>query len=73
MLDPHEWRKIPLGDRLVSLTDHAEDALLRETLNEAIRALSDVGQSQTRLQANVADLQAEVTRLERLATAVTPY
>ena len=73
MIDPNEWRKIPLGDRMASLADHADNALLRETLNEAIYALADVGHSLSRLHAQVADLQAEISRLERLATAVTPY
>lgn len=73
MIDPREWRKIPLEDRLGSLADHSEDTLLRETLTEAIWFLSDSGRRITKLQAHIADLQAEVSRLERLATTITPY
>lgn len=62
---------MPLIDRLAWLADSSEDSLLTEALREAIVLIGE-NASET-LRSRVAALEAEVTRLERLASAPTPY
>lgn len=71
MIDSSEWRRIPLEERLTYLSTYSEDALIRETLTEVLQRLHRPAVAA--LEGRIADLQAEVTRLERLVTQVTPY
>jgi hypothetical protein len=66
MIAREEWLQIPLEARLVEQATHAEDELLRDDLMEAVKKIDALAQ-------RILDLNAEITRLERLATAVTPY
>lgn len=66
MIAREEWLQIPLEARLVEQATHAEDELLRDDLMAAVKKIDT-------LAAKILDLNAEITRLERLATAVTPY
>ena len=69
MIDSAEWKALPLEDRLIELVSHAEDTLVRDVLAEALRRLGETAA----LRQRCADLQSEITRLERLAAAPTPY
>lgn len=66
MIAREEWLQIPLEARLVEQATHAEDELLRDDLMEAVKKIDALAQ-------RILDLNTEITRLERLATAVTPY
>lgn len=66
MIAREEWLQIPLEARLVEQATHAEDELLRDDLMEAVKKIDTLAQ-------RILDLNTEITRLERLATAVTPY
>ena len=69
MIDSAEWKALPLEDRLIELASHADDPLLRDALSEALRRIGETAV----LRQRCADLQAEITRLERLGAAHTPY
>lgn len=71
MIDRSEWRQMPLPDRLAWLADSSDDSLLVETIRETLGKLAD--RDPDTFRARIADLEAEVKRLERLATAPTPY
>lgn len=62
---------MPLIDRLAWLADSSDDSLLTETLREAIVVIG--ADAADALRTRIGDLEAEVTRLERLASAPTPY
>lgn len=66
MITREEWLAVPLEARLVEQANHVEDELLRDDLLLAVKKIDT-------LAAKILDLNAEITRLERLATAVTPY
>lgn len=66
MIAREEWLQIPLETRLVEQANHAEDELLRDDLLFAVKKIDT-------LTAKILDLNTEITRLERLATTVTPY
>lgn len=66
MIAREEWLQIPLETRLVEQASHAEDELLRDDLLFAVKKIDT-------LTAKILDLNTEITRLERLATTVTPY
>ena len=69
MIDVAEWNELPLEDRLAELASHSDDPLLRHALDEALRRPGE----NDGLRRRCADLQSEITRLERLAAAPTPY
>lgn len=71
MIDRNEWRQMPLIDRIAWLADSSDDSLLTETLREVIALLADGDVNA--LKSKVAELETEVRRLERLASAPTPY
>lgn len=71
MIDRQEWRKMPLIDRVAWLADSSEDSLLTEALREVLARLAD-GQVDI-LRSKIADLETEIKRLERVASAPTPY
>lgn len=62
---------MPLIDRLAWLADSSDDSLLTEALREAIVLIG--ADAADALRTRIAALEAEVTRLERLAAAPTPY
>lgn len=65
MIEPAEWKALPLEVRLTEQASHLEgEDLLRTDLLGAVILIQ-------RLRAKVIDLEAEVNRLERLS--VTPY
>ena len=66
MIAREEWFRIPLEARLVEQANHVEDELLRDDLVEAVKKLDALAKK-------VLDLNAEITRLERLCAIVTPY
>ena len=66
MISREEWLRIPLESRLVEHASHTEDELLRDDLIAAVRKIDDFAK-------RVADLNVEIVRLERIATAPTPY
>jgi hypothetical protein len=66
MIAPEEWRQIPLEARLVEHASHTEDELLREDLIAAVAKID-------RFAERIADLSAEILRLERIAASPTPY
>lgn len=66
MIAPEEWLRIPLEARLCEHANHTDDELLRGDLIAAIKKLDDVS-------ARLADMSAEVVRLERLTHLVSPY
>lgn len=66
MIAPEEWLRIPLEARLCEHANHTDDELLRADLIAAIKKLDDVS-------ARLADVSAEIVRLERLTHLVSPY
>lgn len=66
MITREEWLQIPLEARLVEQANHVEDELLRDDLVLAVKKIDALSQK-------ILDLNVEITRLERLATTVTPY
>ena len=66
MITREEWLSIPLEARLVEQANHVEDELLRDDLVAAVKKIDTLAQK-------VLELNTEITRLERLATAPTPY
>ena len=66
MIAPEEWLRIPLEARLCEHANHTDDELLRGDLIAAIKKLDDVS-------ARLADVSAEIVRLERLTHLVSPY
>lgn len=66
MIAPEEWQRIPLEARLCEHANHTDDELLRDDLIAAIRKLDWAI-------AQIADMSAEMIRLERLTHSVSPY
>ena len=66
MIAPEEWQRIPLEARLCEHANHTEDELLRGDLIAAIKKLDWAI-------AQIADMSAEMIRLERLTHSVSPY
>lgn len=66
MIAPEEWLRIPLEARLTEQASHTDDDLLRGDLLSAVKKLDEQARK-------LAEAAAEITRLERLATQVTPY
>jgi len=61
-----EWLRVPLEARLIEHANHCEDELLRDDLIQAVKKIDKFAEQ-------VATLNVEVTRLERLAASPTPY
>jgi hypothetical protein len=66
MITREEWLCIPLEARLIEQANHVEDELLRDDLIAAVKRLDTLSE-------RILALNAEITRLERVATTVTPY
>ena len=66
MIAREEWLQIPLEARLVEQANHVEDELLRDDLIYAVKKIDTLTQK-------ILELNTEITRLEHLATTVTPY
>lgn len=66
MITREEWLSIPLEARLIEQANHVEDELLRDDLIAAVKRLDTLSE-------RILALNAEITRLERVATTVTPY
>ena len=66
MIAPEEWQRIPLEARLCEHANHTDDELLRGDLIAAIKKLDWAI-------AQIADMSAEMIRLERLTHSVSPY
>jgi len=61
-----EWLRVPLEARLIEHANHCEDELLRDDLIQAVKKIDKFAEQ-------VATLNVEVVRLERLAASPTPY
>ena len=66
MFAPEEGQRIPLEARLCEHANHTDDELLRSDLIAAIKKLDWAI-------AQIADMSAEMIRLERLTHSVSPY
>ena len=66
MITREEWLSIPLEARLIEQANHVEDELLRDDLILAVKKIDTLSE-------RILALNAEITRLERVATTVTPY
>ncbi len=66
MITREEWLSIPLEARLIEQANHVEDELLRDDLIAAVKRLDTLSE-------RILALNTEITRLERVATTVTPY
>lgn len=66
MIALEEWQRIPLEARLCEHANHTDDELLRDDLIAAIKKLDWAI-------AQIADMSAEMIRLERLTHSVSPY
>lgn len=61
-----EWLTIPLEARLVEHATHSEDEMIRGDLLGAVAKIDALAD-------RVAELTAEILRLERIAASPTPY
>ena len=66
MITREEWLSIPLEARLIEQANHVEDELLRDDLILAVKKIDTLSE-------RILALNTEITRLERVATTVTPY